>query len=270
MHELSGLAWDEEAGKLWAVSDRGDLFALLPIFDGDHLVGASFLSHARLQKDGEPVRGGAKDAEGLVLITREGKRGLAVSYEKEPRVVFHDFDGRDLGKLNAPGLEDTGRYEESNHALEALAYLDGVGLITAPEASPDHQRPGQIPLWQAERDAPLGVFIGLGIEASSVVALEDAGGGRLLVLERAFERRDRRLRSGLYLVKPTPGTAKLEVERLVRFDTADGWQHDNYEGLTRHRGHHFFIVTDDNGGPPQRTLLTYFSIPALAAASEAP
>lgn len=267
MHELSGLAWDDEAGKLWAVSDRGDLYALLPIFDGDHLVGASFLGQTRLQKDGAPVRGDDKDAEGLVLITRDGRRGLAVSYEKAPRVIFHDFDGRDLKRLNAPGLEDGLRYEESNHALEALGYLPGVGLITAPEASPDNNRPGQIPLWHVERDEPLGVFVGLGIARSSLVALEDVGDGRLLALERAFERKDRRLRTGLYLLKPKPGAERLKVERLALLDTADGWRHDNYEGLTRHRDRFYFMVTDDNGGPPQRTLLTYFSIPAPTAAA---
>src|SRR5512143_619940 len=42
LHELSGLAWDEDAGLLYAVSDKGLLFHLRPVFSDDRLSDVQF------------------------------------------------------------------------------------------------------------------------------------------------------------------------------------------------------------------------------------
>ena len=50
------------------------------------------------------------------------------------------------------------------------------------------------------------------------------------------------------------------VETVALLDTAQGYQIDNFEGLTRHKGNRFFMVSDNNDLFVQRTLLLYFEL----------
>ena len=50
------------------------------------------------------------------------------------------------------------------------------------------------------------------------------------------------------------------IETVALMDTAQGYQIDNFEGLTRHKGNHFFMVSDNNDLFVQRTLLLYFEL----------
>jgi hypothetical protein len=50
------------------------------------------------------------------------------------------------------------------------------------------------------------------------------------------------------------------IETVALMDTAQGYQIDNSEGLTRHKGNRFFMVSDNNDLFVQRTLLLYFEL----------
>ena len=56
------------------------------------------------------------------------------------------------------------------------------------------------------------------------------------------------------------GESVATVETVALLDTAQGYQIDNFEGLTRHKGNRFFMVSDNNDLFVQRTLLLYFEI----------
>jgi len=83
--ELSALAWDEDEQILYAVSDGGRLFHLLPEFAGGVLSGVAGVAGYPLRDaSGEPLRGARADSEGLALENAEnGIRGdsrLVVSF----------------------------------------------------------------------------------------------------------------------------------------------------------------------------------------------
>ena len=65
--------------------------------------------------------------------------------------------------------------------------------------------------------------------------------------------------------QPRPGAGELDAREIAVFDSSEGWNVDNFEGLTRHQGRRFFMVSDDNGKAIQRTLLVYFEVTADAA-----
>jgi len=52
----------------------------------------------------------------------------------------------------------------------------------------------------------------------------------------------------------------LQTRQLARFDTAQGWLVQNFEGLAHHRGRRFFMVSDDGGESFLQTQLLYFEI----------
>ena len=66
--ELSDLAWDEDEGILYSVTDRGRLLHLLPVIEQDRLVNIRLLRHFDLlDETGKKLRKSERDAEGLAL-----------------------------------------------------------------------------------------------------------------------------------------------------------------------------------------------------------
>src|SRR5690606_10636385 len=66
IHELSGLAWDEDEGLLYALSDNGYVLHLRPVFDNGKLVDVLFINGYSLQdKNKRPLRYKESDSEGI-------------------------------------------------------------------------------------------------------------------------------------------------------------------------------------------------------------
>jgi len=261
--QLSDLAWDDDDGVLYAVSDRGFLFGLRPIFRQQHLSDVRLVSTAPLidPKTRKPVRYRRSDAEGLdILNGRNGQPGdaeLLVSFEGEPRLARHRPDGSVVAEepLKAP-LNDLGQYRY-NRMLEGVCVHPREGILTAPEDPllADH---GTTRLYS--RDGRSWI---LPHAVGGIVALECLPDGDVLVLERDFTTLTLRFVITLRRVHLPAGTAPgatLQAETLAVLDSADGWSIDNFEGLTRHRGNRFFMVSDNNDVFLQRTLLVYFEL----------
>lgn len=99
---------------------------------------------------------------------------------------------------------------------------------------------------------------------SGVTDIETFEDGSLLILERSFTGLTEPLIISLRRVwineECESGKSICKIEQLAVFDNSEGWDIDNFEGLTRHHGNFFLMVSDDNSNFFQKTLLTYFEV----------
>lgn len=261
--ELSDLAWDEDEEILYGVTDRGVLLHLQPVIAHDLLVGANLLRHFRLRDSGgKKLRKFNRDAEGLALMNgSNGIRGdslLAISFELSNRVDLYSPEGEYQRPVKMPlALRNPRFYVNGNKGLEALARHPVFGYMTGPEIS---AKGGAIPIfsqsgqsWYYQPLEPHG----------ALVALEALDDGTLIILERAFSSIFEPLVITLSSAHPREENANsiLATKLLARFDSTQGWQTQNLEGLTHHRGKRFFMVSDDGGASYLQTQLLYFEIP---------
>lgn len=266
---LSSLAWDRDESRLYALSDRGNLFSLRPMFDNGILVRVEALAAVALRDHhGRVLRGARADAEGLVLQRADnGKSGdslLVVSFERHPRILRFRPDGRYVDKQELPAeLRDASLYADPNRALEALTWLPGLGFLTAPErplAGTGNETVRLFALDGRSWRYPL-----LATPNASLVDMEALPDGSLLTLERGHGLMFLPIVISLRRTRVTADNAgqRLPVSTIAILDSSQGWSVDNFEGLSRHQGAKFFMVSDDNFNALQKTLLVYFELAGM-------
>ena len=271
---LSGLAWDEDEGLLYAISDIGGLFHLRPEFDAQgYLTGIQPVAAYPLRDAlDRPVRAPYDDSEGLALRNGDnripGDSELLVSFEVKPRIVRYSPGGQWKGEERLPTLlRDLRNYPNNNQALEAITLDPRWGVLVGTEAPLKNDPAGQIRIFRLDGGFwryPLGNAPG-----SALVAMEALPEGDLLTLERAFVAPLRPLIISLRrtLLSAPSGDAPLSVTDVAVFDSGQGWLMDNFEGLTHYRDRRFFMVSDDNCNAWQSTLLVHFKwLPPHSAA----
>lgn len=264
---LSGLAWDEDAGILYALSDLGSLFHLQPELNTQgHLTGIQpVVAYALRDNLDQPLRPPYDDAEGLAIRNSDngvqGDTELLVSFEIKPRVVRYSPTGLWRGEERLPALlRDPRNYRSPNQGLEAIMIDPHWSILVGTEIPLLNDPSDQLRLFQLDGHSwnyPLGPA-----PKSALVAMEAQPDGSLLTLERAFVAPLRPLIISLRQAKlPAPGgVAPLDVTDVAVFDSSQGWLLDNFEGLTRHRDQRFFMISDDNCSTWQSTLLVYFEL----------
>ncbi len=266
LSQLSGLAWDDDDGILYAVSDKSWLFHLRPAFDGDVLRGVQLLGAAPLRELGSdsPLKRKRADPEALeILRGRNGRPGdaeLLIGFERLPRIMRFRPDGTALGEQTLPApLDNPRNYRSDNRMIEALCFDPQLGILVAPEVPLAGARDNEIRIYSLSGETwryPLQ-------PGHRITAMECLGNGEVLVLETDFGRLLAHSAIALRLVRLAPNSAanaSLKVETLAQLDTARGYAIDNFEGLARHRGMRFFLVTDNNDLFFQRTLLLYVEL----------
>lgn len=264
IHELSGLAWDEDAKRLYAVSDTGALFHFAPRFEGERLVGVDAVAAFRLTgADGAPLDEDLADAEALAIANGANDVAddtrLFVSFEQTPRIAEYRPDGSFVADVPLPAaLADPSVYAKPNQQLEALALHPEIGLVTAPQKPIAGADPALRTLydlkghqWHIEP---------LDADNSAIVALEPLPGGDLMVLERRYASIFQPVIFRVMRVSPGAPGGTLATEPLITFDSSKDFRVDNFEGLARHQGNRFFIVSDDNRNFVQKTLLLYLEL----------
>lgn len=264
IHELSGLAWDEDEQILYAISDKGYIAHLRPTIEGHELKNVELLATYPLHGNAD-AKLKTKDSEGLAIANGAngvpGDSKLLISFESKPVIAWFTPQGELLNtETLPPALADGKAYVNGNKQLEAVARHPQLGILTAPE----------LPL---KKNGKMVIYALDGLEwtltrypapNSSVVALEDFDNTSVLMLERAYKSMFDPVIISLRQV--TLSTCKCnegmdsETKQLAVFDSSKGWRVDNFEGLTRHRGNFFFMVSDDNNRSLQSTLLSYFEI----------
>ena len=264
--QLSGLAWDDDDGILYALSDKGFLFHLQPVFRDGALAGLRLLKavHLRELGSGKPLKWLRADSEGLdVLRGRNGRKGdaeLLVSFERTPRIVRYRPDGYAIEEYPLPApINDAGNYQNANKMLESVCQDARLGILTEPELPLKSERAGYTHIFNLGGKSwlyPLPT-------RNRITDMACLGRERVMLLESNIENAlghlSVSLKSATLHENPTPGDP-VPVETLVTFDTEKGHQIDNFEGLAHHRGNRFFMVSDDNDLFIQRSLLMYFEV----------
>lgn len=259
--ELSDLAWDEDEKVLYAVSDRGALFWLRPIFRNGMLADLHVLrAFPLLDSAGQRLKGRQADAEGMDILygdnARLGDTELVISFERDPRIVFYRPNATFIGEQSLPpALVDIRAYDSQNHALESLALMSRLGIVTAPEYPLKAERRDINRIYSMDgRSWTYPIY-----PDSGIVAMKWLEGEKLLVLERSIHLLTGHVIARLRIADLSHGD-RIQPENVVELDNHAGMTVDNFEGLARHRGNRFFMVSDDNGNPFQRTLLLYFEL----------
>ncbi len=263
--QISDLAWDDDAGLLYAISDKGALFHLRPVFNADTLIDVKLVRALPLRElhTGQPLRGRRADTEGMDILHGRNRRAndteLVISFERYPRIWRYRPDGQARAELPLPApLDDPRAYDDDNRMLEAVCVDDTLGTLTMPEAPLRKERRGHTRMFSTG-----GKSWFYPVEHSNrPVGMACLGGGEVIVLERDYGRLLWRASMTLKRVRLSAANAgaTLAPERVVMLDTTDGFQIDNFEGIAQHRGNRFFLVSDNNDLFIQRTLLLYIEL----------
>ena len=158
-------------------------------------------------------------------------------------------------------LTNPKNYRSKNKSLEALTWHPRYGVLTATEwpLKENHKKDQRIYAldgteWRFKAEAE---------GKSAVVAIEVMDDGNLLVMERSFTGLMNPLVITHKKVHIVGSKSKKEIgrsEELLKMDTHQGWNIDNFEGLTKVGKHRYVMVSDDNDNFYQKTLLVYFEV----------
>ncbi|MEA3303020.1 MAG: esterase-like activity of phytase family protein [Pseudomonadota bacterium] len=258
---ISALAWDEDEGLLYAVTDKGLLHHLQPSFDKGKLTAVDLLATHKLGNNkGKRLKWNHRDSEGAFVINADngiqGDSGLVVSFEKIPQIIRFTPQGKMIETyLLPPILANKNNYRTTNQMLEAVTLHPEKGMLTIAQR-PMKGRKNQLlyalsgESWEYHMEKHKG---------NGVTAMETLPDGRILFMERAWHSFMSPLIVTLKEGRFTQ-EGKLELKIIATLSSSKGWVLDNFEGLTRHRGERFFMVSDDNNAFVQRTLLFYFEL----------
>ncbi|MBI3896826.1 MAG: esterase-like activity of phytase family protein [Gammaproteobacteria bacterium] len=261
MGQLSDIAWDEATGVLYAVSDKGSLFHLQPTIRDNMLTDVQLLQAVPLRElaTDKPLKGKRADAEGMDIVHRaDGQTELIISFERYPRIMRYQPDGHPIGEYQLPPpLSNPKNYQDENAMLESVCSDTRYGVLTMPEEPLEREAAGYNRLYSLSGRS----WRYPSEDNNNVVSLACLNNNQVLVLERDFGRLWN-FRTTLKRITLAPYTedAPLRPETLVTLDTVKGFQIDNFEGITHHRGKRFFLVSDDNDFFLERTLLLYIEL----------
>jgi hypothetical protein len=265
LSQLSGLAWDDDDGILYALSDKGTLFHLQPLFENDILTGVRLLQSLPLRELGsdKPLLGWRIDSESLDIVNgRNGRRNdaeLIIGTEREPQILRFRTDGYAIGRHALPAPADKpGSFPSPNKMLEAVCADSTLGVLAMPEVPLKNEREGYTRIFSVTGPSWLYPVA----SGDRITAMECLGQGQVLVLQQNYQNPFGQVVLMLRRVQLTPDSAAqpLKPETLATLDNSKGFQLDNFEGLARHRGNRFFMVSDNNDLFVQRTLLMYFEL----------
>jgi hypothetical protein len=264
LNELSGLAWDEQKKRLYAVSDSGYLYHFKLSIDKNTLIKTELLQAYKLRdKKGRRFRRKDHDAEGLTL--QRDKNGvvtaLIISFERHFRIARFSLQGRLLGNMKLPKLLRNKRhFRRKNKGLESVTLHPRYGMITAAEL-PLKTAPKNYQTLYA-RHNKVWHFKLSPYRNSAVTGLETLPNGDVLVLERSYNGLFSPMIISLRQVKLSECNKRHQcnVQDIAIFNSVDGWRIDNFEGLTHYKDNQYLMVSDNNKNPLQNTVLVLFTI----------
>lgn len=271
---FSGMAWDVETGRIFAVNDRGAWWAA--ILETDAAGVMTGLSGSQmgvlLDADGRKLKDKADaDAEGAAWFDGSDTEppGILISFERDHRVdLYRSFAGLP-GDVPTnvsrafPGLK-------SNSGLEGLATLADGRIVGVVEEKP---KKGSTRGWISDRSrqrwTPFRLRASWGHRPTG---LERAPGGGLLVLERMASPLTGVAAKVSWVPDPeTVSEAVIPTRSL--FTVQSPLPVDNFEGIAATDdgagGVRVLLLSDDNFQGFQRTLLLQFHCPESCYRPEA-
>lgn len=250
-HEISDLVYAN--GFVYFVSDQGYLYKFFMNIQQNKISSLKYLNAYVLKnKKKEILSKKKRDAEGLALY----KNNLLISFERKQRINLYSKDGIKIKKIKIHSyLQNKNFFISKNKGLESVAFNKKYGIVTAPELPLKNTNEKYHTLYTRNNRFK---FIANG----SIVSLEFFDKDAILVLLRDFNYLTRRRVTTLLKVYLNNcfenRVCKSEV--LAKLDSVDGWQLDNFEGLTRIDKKRYLMVSDDNENIFQKTLLVLFEI----------
>ena len=257
--EISDLAYDQNENRLYFLSDEGKLFVFDALFS-DKIETLKAASSVELVKNsGKKFKRWRRDSEGLTI---NNKGELYASFEGRAKIGKFDQKGRMVKAYTLPKkLREPENYRSRNKSLEALTWHPKHGLLTATEWPLKHKHKKEQTIyalngnkWHFKAEAE---------SKSAVVAMEVMDDGNLLVMERSFTGFMNPLvitLKKIYLSRCMNKKQMCKSERLLKMNTHQGWNIDNFEGLAKVGKHRYVMVSDDNDNFFQKTLLVYFEV----------
>ena len=263
--ELSDLAWDADAKNLYAISDDGYLYTI-KLTVNNRLTKAKIIKAVRLKgADKKPLRGAFNDPEGLTIRNARNNNPndaeLIISFEGKSRTSRYSTSGNYLGNWPlTKHLQNHRNFRHGNKMLESITLHPTYGALVAAEL-PLKASPVNTQSIYSDKGMSWH-FPRLNAAESSITALEVLNNGDVLVLERAYSGMFSPLVISLRQVQLNQCNKlnHCKVRDLAIFSSGDGWNMDNFEGLTHLQGNQYLMVSDDNKSPLQQTLMVMFEI----------
>ncbi len=246
-HELSGIEYNN--GRLYGVNDKGYFYHMSINIQNDKIKSLSLDRAMKLKtekKDNIKI-----DTEGIVLVDNS----FYIPFERNPKIEKFSFNGKKLKtKKIAKDLKKKKNYQSKNKGLEAIAYSKKYGILTAPELPLKnkikylHAIYSKDEIWYFPFSAPI----------SSMAFMSK---NKLLIIQRDFNKKS--LKTMIYLTEVNLKKCLFNICKskvLAKLDSEDGWDIDNFEGLTKVDKNRYLMISDDNNKPLQKTLLVLFEV----------
>ena len=255
--ELSDLAYDKTAHKLYTVSDKGTLFVFKADFSDKDFKLTPLNGYNLKRKNAKRLKKWKRDSEGLAL---DSKNNLYISFEGKPKISLYRKDGVKIKNIKLPRELKKAKLRSKNKSLESLAWHSKYGLLTALEYSKvgDKKENQTIystsgKIWRLKLEP---------IHNNAITAIEVMDDGNLLILERAYNGLLGKFQVNLVkmYIKDCKSGNFCKKEPLLTIDSSKGWQVENFEGLCRVGKNRYLMVSDDNDSILASTILVYFEV----------
>ncbi len=263
--EFSGLAWGQDDSILYALSDRGYIVHLEPVFEDDQLTDVLLHGKYSLMDDsGKALKETLADSEGLALINAnngiDNDTELVICFERSPRIGRYDVYGKWIADITINNtLANISHYEHVNKSLEAITEHPQFQFISASER-PLKQTSNNL-FAHDKINASEWEFETSNKDYGSLVGLTTLPDGNIIALERIFQNIFTGVTSVIHSIEFDDND--IVQTQLISLKPADGVFNDNFEAISWHRDNRFFMISDDNDNLLQRSILIYFSIPSL-------
>jgi hypothetical protein len=265
IEEFSGLSWDEDEQLLYAVSDGGVLHHFRVRMDGIRIAEIQPVFSVSIAAPAGEVSGGSvTNAEGLTALNDDnGKQSdteLLIAFEDGPSIVRFTPQGKRIGDMPLPGpLADKKQYSKKNSRLEAVAFDERHGMLTAPERPLEGQPEDRHTLYAA--DGTTWSFEAFQPD-SRLKAIQKLPDGNLLILERTREEEGGAPTARLRYLDFATCSANRECQLAELSAAPDPMLVDNFEGMARLSDNLFLIVTDKTKKDAEPTTFVLFKVTA--------
>jgi len=249
MDEISALAMKKNT--LFALSDKGKLFTFKIKITKNRIKKLKLLDTKKLKdENSKKLSKKNSDSEGMILVDDK----LFISFEKNHRVESYSLDGKRIKKLKLnKKLTKMKNYKSENKGLEALAYNERYGLITAPEIPVKAKKYHTLYTKNQEYKFK---------QSGDIKGLEFINKDELLVMQRDYNSKKDEMKIVLNKVDLSTCNSNniCKSETIANLKTKDGWKLYNFEGLTKVSKRRFLMVSDNHGEKSQKTVLVFFEI----------
>lgn len=244
--ELSGIEYKN--GRVYGISDKGYLYHMSINLKNDRINSLSLDKAIKVKSSQKKSK---IDTEGIIF--RDDY--FYISFEREPKVEKISLNGKSIKiqKIDKE-LKKLKNYQDANKGLEAIAYSQKYGIITAPEV-PLKNKTGFVHIlyakdkaWSVPYKAPL----------SSMAFM---GKNKLLLIQRDFNKKT--FKAKVFLTQVDLKKCIFDVcssDVLLTMNSKKGWNIDNFEGLAKVNKNRFLMISDNNDNPKQKTLLVLFEV----------